>query len=153
MHTRLSRPNRYRTHRRLPRVRNQNRREAFTLLELLLVLTILVIIGGLVGTSLVGVLADSKYQTTEVQIKELQKNIDLYRIRIGEMPASLESLVEGPSNPDKKAKWRRPLMAEIPKDAWDNEFVFTGKGGSYEIRSGGEDGRVNTDDDVVVEGV
>lgn len=131
----------------------RRQRQGFTLLELLLVLTILVIIGGFVGTSLVGVLADSKVDTTQIQIKELQKNIDLYRIRIGGMPDSLDSLVEGPSDPAKQAKWRRPLLAEIPKDAWDNEFVFTANGDSYEIRSGGEDGRVNTDDDVVVEGV
>ena len=138
-----------------PDVSHRSRRHAsaaFTLLELLLVLTILVIIGGFVGTSLVGVLADSKNDTTEIQIKELQKNIDLYRIRIGEMPSSLESLVEGPSDPAKAKKWRRPLMANIPKDAWDNDFVFTAKGDTFEIRSGGEDGRVNTDDDVVVEG-
>lgn len=138
--------------RSLPRHRRRSN-EGFTLLELLLVLTILVIIGGLVGTQLVGVLADTKVDATQIQIKELQKSIDLYRIRIGNMPDSLDSLVEGPSDPGKKAKWRRPLLAEIPKDAWDNDFVFTANGESYEIRSGGEDGRVNTDDDVVIEGV
>ena len=127
-------------------------RHAFTLLELLLVLTILVIIGGLVGTSLVGVLADSKADTSKIQMQELKKNIDLYQIRIGGLPDDLNDLKDGPSDPSKKAKWTRSIMPSIPKDAWDNDFVYTVKGGSYELRSGGEDGQVNTDDDVIVEG-
>lgn len=138
--------------RRPHRRRRRPARVGFTLLELLLVLTILVIIGGLVGTSLVGVLADSKADTSKIQMQELKKNIDLYQIRIGGLPDDLNDLKDGPSDPSKKAKWTRSIMPSIPKDAWDNDFVYTVKGGSYELRSGGEDGQVNTDDDVVVEG-
>ena len=132
--------------------RSASGRSAFTLLELMLVLTILVIIAGLIGTNLVGVLADSKYDTSQIQAQKFKDTISLYQIRIGGLPDSLESLKDGPSDPAKKAKWRRPLIDTVPQDAWGNDFVYTVKGNSYEIRSGGEDGQVNTDDDVIVEG-
>lgn len=128
------------------------RRSGFTLLELILVLLILVIIGGLAGTQLIGQFEDAKADASRAQIQMFKKNIDLYQIRIGGLPESLSTLKEGPSDPNKKAKWTRPLMDTIPNDAWDNPFKYSVKGNSYEIRSAGEDGQVNTDDDIVVEG-
>ncbi|MEM9828827.1 MAG: type II secretion system protein GspG [Planctomycetota bacterium] len=132
--------------------KSRSRRRGFTLLELLLVLAIIVIIGGLVGGQLIGQFQEAKGDASKAQMQLFKKNIDLYQIRVGGLPESLESLKDGPSDPNKKAKWRRSIMDEIPKDAWENDFKYSVKGNTYEIRSAGEDGQVNTDDDIVVEG-
>lgn len=139
---------------RAPRTRSNARRHraGFTLLEILLVLTIIVVVGGLVGTNLIGAAADAKADASKAQMQLIKQGIERYRITIGGVPESLEVLVNGPSDAKKKAKWRNPIMDEIPTDAWDNEFVYTPKGSSYELRSVGEDGQTNTDDDVLLEG-
>jgi general secretion pathway protein G len=132
--------------------RQQAPRAGFTLLELLLVLAILVVVGGIVVVNIGGVQEDANADTTRIQMNELKKVITIYKIRMNSLPDALDDLVEGPSDAAKKAKWSEPLMPEIPADAWENELVYSRNGNTYEIRSGGSDGQVNTDDDIVVTG-
>ncbi|MEM0926522.1 MAG: type II secretion system protein GspG [Planctomycetota bacterium] len=138
--------------RRLPsRTRRRHARSGFTLLELLLVLAILVVLGGIVAVNVVGVGQQANVDATQSQLKMLQSNIDMYQIRMNSIPESLEALRDGPSDAAKKAKWVAPIITEIPKDAWGNDLKYTVNGNSYEIRSGGIDGQMGSDDDIVVE--
>ncbi len=135
--------NRRRRHRRAAR-------HAFTLLELLLVLAILVVLGGIVAVNVVGTGQAANADATEAQLKMLKSNIDMFQIRMNSLPQSLEELRDGPSDAAKKAKWVAPIITEIPKDAWGNEIDFSVNGNSYELRSAGIDGQKNTEDDIVV---
>lgn len=141
-------------HRNLKRHRQpaQAARTGFTLLELLLVLAILVMIIGIGVSNYSGVQTEASVKTTQLRLEDLKKNIQLYQIRMNSLPESLESLRDGPSDAAKKAKWVSPLITEIPLDAWENELVYTVNGNTYEIRSGGVDGQINTDDDITLEG-
>ena len=139
-----------RCHRRRPCHRRRSARQAFTLLELLLVLAILVVLGGIVAVNVVGTGQAANVDATTAQLKMLKSNIDMYQIRMNSMPESLEALRDGPSDAAKKAKWVAPIITEIPKDAWGNELDFSVNGNSYEIRSGGIDGQMNTEDDIIV---
>ena len=130
----------------------QAARTGFTLLELLLVLAILVMIIGIGVSNYSGVQTEASVKTTQLRLEDLKKNIQLYQIRMNGLPESLESLRDGPSDAAKKAKWVSPLITEIPLDAWENELVYTVNGNTYEIRSGGVDGQINTDDDITLEG-
>ncbi len=51
-----------------------------------------------------------------------------------------------------KTKGMPPIVDEIGKDSWDNEFAYTVKSDGFEIRSAGLDEKINTDDDLVVRG-
>ena len=124
----------------------------FTLLELLLVLAILVVIGGIVTVNIGGAQTEAKINATKTQLNSLKSNIQMYVIRLNGLPDSLQALVDGPSDAAKKAKWVAPIINEVPHDAWDNPLVYTLNQGQYEIRSGGPDGQVNSDDDILVEG-
>ena len=139
-----------RCRRRRPCRRPRSARHAFTLLELLLVLAILVVLGGIVAVNVVGTGQAANVDATTAQLKMLKSNIDMYQIRMNSMPESLEALRDGSSDAAKKAKWVAPIITEIPKDAWGNELEFTVNGNSYEIRSGGIDGQMNTEDDIIV---
>ena len=130
----------------------RRRRAGFTLLELLLVLAILVVIGGIVTVNIGGAQTEAKINATKAQLNGLKSNITQYQIRMNGLPETLESLRDGPSDAAKKAKWVAPIINEIPTDAWENQLVYTVSGNTYEIRSGGVDGQINTDDDIVVEG-
>jgi general secretion pathway protein G len=130
----------------------RRRPAGFTLLELLLVLAILVVIGGIVTVNIGGAQTEAKMNATKAQLNSLKNNIQMYQIRMNTLPETLEALRDGPSEADKKAKWVAPIITEIPTDAWENQLVYTLNGNTYEIRSAGADGQVSTDDDIVVEG-
>ncbi len=127
-------------------------RRGFTLLELLLVLAILVVIGGIVTVNIGGASQDANSNATKAQLQSLKNNIQYYQIKVNALPETLEALRDGPSDGDKKAKWGEPIITEIPKDAWENDLVYSVTGNSYEIRSAGIDGQVNSDDDITVSG-
>ena len=128
------------------------RRAAFTLLELLLVLSILVVIGGIVLVNITGAQQEANVNATTTQLNSLKSNIQMYQIRMNSLPETLEALRDGPSDSAKQAKWVAPIITEIPTDAWGNELVYSVNGNEYEIRSGGIDGQVNTEDDIVIKG-
>lgn len=126
------------------------RRSAFTLLELLLVLAILVVLGGIVLVNFGGAQADANVNATTTQLNSVKQAIQLYQIRMNTLPDSLDELKDGPSDSAKKAKWTAAILSTIPTDAWGNDISYTRKGNTYELRSGGLDGQLNTDDDIVV---
>lgn len=130
--------------------RNRSARHAFTLLELLLVLAILVVLGGIVAVNVVGTGQAANFDATTTQMKMLKGNIKHYQLRIGGIPETLEALRDGPSDAAKKVKWVAPILDEIPKDAWGNEFDYKVNGTSFEIRSAGIDEQMSTEDDIVV---
>lgn len=138
---------------RINRNRNRNRnRSAFTLLELMLVLAILVVLAGVVSYNIFGAQDDAYAKTTLTQLQNLKQAVTMYKLKVNEMPDSLESLVNGPSDPNKKAMFGSAILDEVPKDAWGNDITYSLNGNKFEIRSAGIDGQVNSDDDLVVAG-
>ncbi len=132
---------------------NVQSRTGFTLLELLLVLAILVVIGGIALPNFLGAGQEAKANATRVQLNSLKQSIDLFQVRMNKLPETLEELRDGPSDSAGKAKWVAPIITEIPTDAWENPLTYSKNGNTYELRSAGIDGQVNTDDDVLLEGV
>ena len=107
--------------RSLPRKRPTARnRSGFTLLELLLVLAILVVIGGIALPNFLGAGQEAKANATKVQLNSLKQSIDLFQVRMNKLPESLELLRDGPSDAAGKAKWVAPIITEITTDAWEN---------------------------------
>jgi general secretion pathway protein G len=127
-------------------------RGGFTLLELLLVLAILVVIGGIALPNFLGAGQEAKVNATKVQLDALKQSINLYQVRMNKLPATLEELRDGPGDAAAKSKWISPIITEIPTDAWENPLDFSVNGNTYEIRSAGMDGQRNTDDDITLEG-
>lgn len=128
------------------------RRSGFTLLELLLVLSILVVIGGIVVVNISGAQTDANINATQAQLNSLKSNIVYYKLKMNSLPETLDNLKDGPSDSAKKSKWVDSIIETIPVDAWGNSFDYSAKGNEFEIRSGGTDGQMNTEDDIVVSG-
>jgi len=134
------------------RARRRRHPAGFTLLELLLVLAILVVIGGIVTVNIGGAKTEANINATKTQLNNIKGFITQYQIRMNGLPETLEELRDGPSDSAKQAKWVAPIISEIPSDAWENPINYTVTGNTYELRSGGADGQMSTDDDIVVEG-
>lgn len=127
-------------------------RGGFTLLELLLVLSILVLIVGIASVNIFSAQTEANVNITKTQIGRIKDGIQLYRIRMNTLPDTLEALRDGPSDSEQQRKWVGAIMDEIPTDAWGNALVYKKAGNGFSIRSAGVDGQTNTDDDIVVEG-
>jgi general secretion pathway protein G len=114
----------------------------FTLVELLVVLAILALLAGIVGPRVLGQLGGAKSKTASVQISDLEKTLELFKLDVGRYPTAeegLDALVKQPAN---AAGWTGPyLKGGVPVDPWSHPYVYKpGPGGTFEILSLGADG-------------
>jgi len=111
----------------------------FSLIELLIVMVILGLLASLVGPKMFGKLGMAKQKTAKTQIEMLMTALDSYRLDVGKYPATLDALVTNPGTD----KWQGPYLAKgLPKDPWDNDYIYQNPGehGEIDVLSYGADG-------------
>ena len=116
------------------------RRAAFTLVEMLVVIAIIGLIAALVVPQIMHRMDEARIRTTQLQIRELEHAVDMFKIDNTVYPSRLEDLVQRPAS---AKKWPPGgYLKELPKDGWGNDFVYIvpGARGPYEIISYGADG-------------
>ena len=115
-----------------------------TIVELMIVLTIIASIMGVVGFFVFGALDNAAIQEARIEIGQLSNMCDAYYLSSSpkKLPDSLEQLAEGPA----------PLTEKVPKDPWGADYVYKKEGPrKFEIYSAGPDGQEGTEDDVHAE--
>jgi len=117
----------------------------FTIIEMMIVLSIIAMIMGFVTTSVMKHFDESRVSATKIQIKQLGVILDDYRRVCGQYPSTeqgLHALVAAPTS-GKLCKHYDPegFVKKIPQDAWNNDFLFTSDGNKYEIKSLGANGQ------------
>jgi len=129
--------------RHLARSAANTRQAGYTLLEILVVLTIIALIAAVVGPRVLGYLGRAKSETAKVQIKEVASALELYFLDNGAYPtqqAGLKALIAAP--PEAK-KWTGPYLkkAEGLVDPWGHDYQYKvpGSHGDYEVFSYGRD--------------
>lgn len=121
----------------------RRRRAGFTLVELMVVVVILGTLIALVGPNIWNMLFKGNVSAAETQMKNFESAIDQYRMQNKKLPDSLDALTET----DGKNPY--PFMKSIPADPWGNEYEYRVLDRStYQLRSYGEDGEPDTDDDI-----
>lgn len=112
--------------------RKQRRKGGFSLIELMVVITILGLLGSIVGASVWRYMRKANITTTRTQMRAIEDAITSYRMDNRRLPDSLDELVgeEGYLETE-----------EVPVDAWGNEFFYEPRGSKdYELASWGADG-------------
>jgi general secretion pathway protein G len=130
------------------RKRSRLRRAAqagFTLIEMLVVITIIGLIMALVAPRVLNYLTESKVKAAKIQIASFSSALDLYYLDAGQYPSSsqgLEALVKRPSD---LAAWNGPYLKGgfVPEDPWGHGYVYhsPSEHGPYDIISYGADGQ------------
>ena len=103
-------------------------RSGFTLIELVLVLTIIIIlVGGSIYMVNQGGLFDTAQETRiDSDIKSISTQIEVYMARNGRYPNTeqgIMALVEKPTKDPLPEKWVR-LMDEMPSDPWKQPYKY-----------------------------
>lgn len=125
----------------LPRLHHVRRAAGFTLIELLVVLAILALLAGLVGPRVLNQLGGAKSKTASIQIADIDKALELFKLDVGRYPSSEEGLDALMKRPGSVNGWAGPyLKGEVPKDPWGNAYRYTNTAGAVEILSLGSDG-------------
>lgn len=115
----------------------------FTLIELLVVLVILTLLAGLVGPRVLNQLGGAKSKTASVQIADLDKSLELFKLDVGRYPTTEEGLDALVKRPGTVNGWTGPyLKGGVPSDPWGNPYRYANSGtnGGIEIVSLGADG-------------
>jgi general secretion pathway protein G len=118
-----------------------------TLIEVVVVIVVLGVLAGVVGTQVFGRVGESRTQAARTQIEQFAVQLDLYRIDNGTYPTTeqgLASLRQRPTTPPEPRHWNGPYARkEIPLDPWGNPYVYRSPGqhGEYDLVSYGADGR------------
>jgi len=122
--------------------------EAFTLIEIMVVITIIGLLTGLVAVNVVNYLKKAERKAAAAQIKNFTTALETYRMDCSRYPTSdqgLQALISLPNvgNACRNYPPGGYLKGGIPKDPWGNPFVYMSPGlnnEEYTVESYGADG-------------
>ncbi len=130
----------------------QRRKEnAFTLVELLLVVTIIGILAGAVMLNFSGKTEEAKITRARSDIAALGTALGIFEITLGQYPTSdqgLHALIEDPGIEGWK---KRFVQKNSIKDPWGNDYSYAYPGShdnDYDLFSVGPDQQEGTEDDI-----
>ena len=96
---------------RNPKSEIRNRPRAFTLVEMLLVITIIGILAALVIPKMVGRSEQARQAAAHADISSIKTALDAFEVDNGFYPKSLQDLVQQPSN---AKNWHGPYLDNLP---------------------------------------
>lgn len=130
----------------------------FTLIEMMIVLAIIALVMGFVGTKVIKRYDESRVTATKIQIRNLMVILDDFKRVCGFYPTQeqgLEALVKAPQGRPCKNYDPEGFIKKIPKDAWNNEFMYINEGGNKPIiksyGANGQEGGEGIDKDITSE--
>jgi general secretion pathway protein G len=119
------------------------------LIEIMVVLVIISLVIGVVGTNVMGQLDKAKISTAKNQIKQLEESLELYKLSKHHYPTTgegLAALTASGTGGDK------PIIKDLPSDPWDKPYSYVAPGmhnrDSFDLMSYGPDGVEGGGDDV-----
>lgn len=133
----------------------RRRERGFTLIEIMAVVLIIGLLGGVVGAVVFSQIDKARVTTARTQIKQIEAALDFYRMDNGRYPSTdqgLEALVRKPSSEPVPRNWRPEGYlkgGEVPRDPWGNPYQYESPGShntySFDLWSFGSDGAAGGD--------
>lgn len=132
----------------------KNRQNAFTLLEIMLVISIIVILLGVVVSQLGNPTEVVKSEVAvKTDIQTITSQLRLYETLNGFAPTTeqgLQALVTQPSTEPRPTRWHQ-LLTKIPRDPYGSNYVYLCPGrknpNGFDLFSAGKDRKPDTADD------
>lgn len=128
----------------------RQRDTGFTLIEIMAVVLIIGLLGGIVGTVVFRQIDKAKVTTAKIQLKSFEQALDAYRMDNGRYPSTeqgLDALVHKPAGDPVPKRWAPEGYlsgGKVPLDPWDNPYQYASPGThnpySFDLWSYGADG-------------
>ena len=119
--------------------------QGFTLVEMLVVITIIGLIMGLIGPRVLNYLSESKVKAAKIQMQSFASALDLFHLDAGRYPSTSEGLAALVRRTPGVAGWNGPYLkgGNVPNDPWNNPYIYRAPGehGAFDIVSLGSDGQ------------
>lgn len=125
----------------------QRAQSGFTLIEILVVITILAILAGLLVPRVMDRPDQARVVAAKNDIRAIQSAINLYRLDNGVYPSTdqgLLALVQRPESGNVPRNWKTGgYLERMPKDPWGNDYqyLYPGVHSEVDIFSLGSDGQ------------
>lgn len=113
------------------KTKTNRRRRGMTLIEIMVVITILGLIMAAVGVAVIPKLDEAKQDTARLDIANIHNALKLYYTKKGKYPdtgTGLKALVDTQN------------LEKVPQDPWGHEYIYMNEGGKPVIMSYGADG-------------
>jgi general secretion pathway protein G len=120
--------------------------QGFTLIEILVVVSILAILGALIVPKIMDRPSEARVVAAKQDIGALVSALKLYKLDNGRYPAQdqgLQALITKPSA-DQAPNWKSGgYLDRLPKDPWGHDYIYLNPGlhGEIDIMSYGADGQ------------
>lgn len=121
-------------------------RNAFTLIEIMVVIIILGLLAAFVIPNITGKSGEAKQKLVCVQMKSLNESLKMFKVDNGAYPTSeegLKALMANP-NPDVYTSYAPSAYIEgtnLPLDPWNKPYIYMNIDDSIELISLGADGK------------
>lgn len=102
-----------------------------TLIEIMVVITIIGVLGAAVAVTVVERLNDAKVERAKMDLRALHSNLTAFYVKTGKYPAPEEGL---------EALVKARLIDVMPKDPWGHPYLYRLEAGVPLIESHGNDG-------------
>ncbi|MEL0048474.1 MAG: type II secretion system major pseudopilin GspG [Gammaproteobacteria bacterium] len=120
------------------------KQQGFTLIEILVVIVILSILGGLAAQTLLSRPDAARVQAAQTDLRTLAAALDVYRLDNYRYPSSdqgLQALVERPTGRPEAKNWNPSgYLKKLPQDPWGTAYLYEYTDGDIQIISLGADG-------------
>src|SRR6516162_7067772 len=117
----------------------------FTLVEMLVVITIIGLIMGLIGPRVLNYLSESKVKAAKIQMQSFASALDLFHLDAGRYPSTSEGLAALVRRTPGVARLNRPYLKgrNPPNQPLEQPYIYhaPGEHGAYDIVSLGSDGQ------------
>jgi general secretion pathway protein G len=119
--------------------------QGFTLVEMLVVITIIGLIMGLIGPRVLNYLSESKVKAAKIQLQSFAGALDLFYLDAGRFPSTAEGLTALVKQTPGVGAWNGPYLrgGNVPNDPWNHGYLYRSPGehAPYDIMSYGSDGQ------------
>ncbi len=130
----------------------QRKNRGFTLIEILVVVSILAILGALIVPKIMDRPNEARVVAAKQDIASLVGALKLYKLDNGRYPSQdqgLKALVEKPGGDPAPANWKKGgYLERLPKDPWGGDYLYLNPGlnGEIDVMSYGADGQAGGED-------